>query len=80
MLDTGIRARKRETSPVDRSVGDHWRGQSSAAQSTHKGSHYLDIALIQNRQFKCGEYNANERIEKEAEVFALNSFIPSQNS
>jgi Zn-dependent peptidase ImmA (M78 family) len=38
--------------------------------------HYVDVPLIQGGQFKCGDYNANERIEKAAEVFAAEFIYP----
>jgi Zn-dependent peptidase ImmA (M78 family) len=38
--------------------------------------HYLDVPLIQNSKFKCGDYNANEQIEKAAEVFAAEFIYP----
>jgi Zn-dependent peptidase ImmA (M78 family) len=38
--------------------------------------HYLDVALILNGEIKCGDYNANEQIEKAAEVFAAEFIYP----
>lgn len=38
--------------------------------------HYLDVPLIQGGKFKCGDYNANEQIEKAAEVFAAEFIYP----
>lgn len=38
--------------------------------------HYLDIALINGGKLKCGDYNANELIEKAAEVFAAEFIYP----
>lgn len=38
--------------------------------------HYLDVPLIQGGQYKCGDYNANEKIEKAAEVFAAEFIYP----
>ena len=38
--------------------------------------HYVDAPLIQGGQFKCGDYNANEKIEKAAEVFAAEFIYP----
>jgi Zn-dependent peptidase ImmA (M78 family) len=38
--------------------------------------HFLDRALIQDGRLKCGDYNANEAIEKAAEVFAAEFIYP----
>lgn len=38
--------------------------------------HYLDVALIEGGSLKCGDYNANELIEKAAEVFAAEFIYP----
>jgi Zn-dependent peptidase ImmA (M78 family) len=38
--------------------------------------HYLDRNLIENGAIKCGDYNANELIEKTAEVFAAEFIYP----
>jgi Zn-dependent peptidase ImmA (M78 family) len=38
--------------------------------------HYLDREIIQNGEIKCGDYNANELIEKSAEVFAAEFIYP----
>ena len=38
--------------------------------------HYLDRSLIENGTIKCGDYNANELIEKTAEVFAAEFIYP----
>lgn len=38
--------------------------------------HFVDVPLIQGRKFKCGDYNANEKIEKAAEVFAAEFIYP----
>jgi len=38
--------------------------------------HYLDRNLIENGTIKCGDYNANELIEKTAEVFAAEFIYP----
>ena len=40
--------------------------------------HYLDRNLIENGQIKCGDYNANELIEKSAEVFAAEFIYPEE--
>lgn len=38
--------------------------------------HFVDQALIQQGGLKCGDYNANEQIEKAAEVFAAEFIYP----
>lgn len=38
--------------------------------------HYTDRALIEGGKIKCGDYNANERIEIGAEVFAAEFIFP----
>lgn len=38
--------------------------------------HFTDIPLLQCGQLKCGDYNANELIEKSAEVFAAEFIFP----
>lgn len=38
--------------------------------------HFLDRELIRNGSLKCGDYNANEVIEKAAEVFAAEFIYP----
>lgn len=38
--------------------------------------HYLDVSLIQGGKIQCGDYNANELIEKAAEVFAAEFIYP----
>lgn len=40
--------------------------------------HYCDQKLLKNGQIRCGDYNANELIEKAAEVFAAEFIYPSQ--
>jgi Zn-dependent peptidase ImmA (M78 family) len=38
--------------------------------------HFVDISLIQGGKLKCGDYNANEMVEKAAEVFAAEFIYP----
>src|ERR1700721_801845 len=38
--------------------------------------HYCDQSLLVNGQIRCGDYNANELIEKAAEVFAAEFIYP----
>lgn len=38
--------------------------------------HFTDKPLLQGGQLKCGDYNANELIEKSAEVFAAEFIFP----
>ena len=38
--------------------------------------HFTDIPLLQGGKLKCGDYNANELIEKSAEVFAAEFIFP----
>ncbi len=40
--------------------------------------HFLDRELIRNGSIKCGDYNANETIEKAAEVFAAEFIYPEE--
>jgi Zn-dependent peptidase ImmA (M78 family) len=40
--------------------------------------HYCDQGLLVNGEIRCGDYNANELIEKAAEVFAAEFIYPSQ--
>ena len=40
--------------------------------------HYCDQKLLKNGQIRCGDYNANELIEKAAEVFAAEFIYPSR--
>ena len=40
--------------------------------------HYCDQSLLVKGQIRCGDYNANELIEKAAEVFAAEFIYPSQ--
>jgi Zn-dependent peptidase ImmA (M78 family) len=40
--------------------------------------HYCDQKLLKNGQIRCGDYNANELIEKAAEVFAAEFIYPEQ--
>ena len=40
--------------------------------------HYCDQSALKNGQIRCGDYNANEVIEKAAEVFAAEFIYPSQ--
>lgn len=40
--------------------------------------HFSDRELIQNGSIKCGDYNANETIEKAAEVFAAEFIYPEE--
>ncbi len=40
--------------------------------------HYCDQSLLVNGQIRCGNYNANELIEKAAEVFAAEFIYPSK--
>jgi Zn-dependent peptidase ImmA (M78 family) len=40
--------------------------------------HYCDQSLLVNGEIRCGDYNANELIEKAAEVFAAEFIYPSQ--
>jgi Zn-dependent peptidase ImmA (M78 family) len=43
----------------------------------HELKHHLtDIPLLQGGKLKCGDYNANELIEKSAEVFAAEFIFP----
>jgi Zn-dependent peptidase ImmA (M78 family) len=39
--------------------------------------HYCDQTALKNGQIRCGDYNANEAIEKAAEVFAAEFIYPS---
>lgn len=38
--------------------------------------HFTDISILQGGQLKCGDYNANQLIEKSAEVFAAEFIFP----
>lgn len=40
--------------------------------------HYCDQTALKNGQIRCGDYNANEVIEKAAEVFAAEFIYPAQ--
>jgi Zn-dependent peptidase ImmA (M78 family) len=40
--------------------------------------HYCDQAALKNGEIRCGDYNANELIEKAAEVFAAEFIYPEQ--
>jgi Zn-dependent peptidase ImmA (M78 family) len=40
--------------------------------------HYCDQTALKNGQIRCGDYNANEVIEKAAEVFAAEFIYPSK--
>jgi Zn-dependent peptidase ImmA (M78 family) len=40
--------------------------------------HFCDQAALKNGQIRCGDYNANEVIEKAAEVFAAEFIYPSK--
>lgn len=40
--------------------------------------HYCDQAALKNGEIRCGDYNANELIEKTAEVFAAEFIYPEQ--
>jgi Zn-dependent peptidase ImmA (M78 family) len=40
--------------------------------------HYCDQMALKNGQIRCGDYNANEVIEKAAEVFAAEYIYPAQ--
>lgn len=40
--------------------------------------HYCDQTARKNGQIRCGDYNANEVIEKAAEVFAAEFIYPAQ--
>jgi len=40
--------------------------------------HYCDQMALKNGQIRCGDYNANEVIEKAAEVFAAEFIYPAQ--
>jgi len=40
--------------------------------------HYCDQTALKNGQIRCGDYNANELIEKAAEVFAAEFIYPAQ--
>lgn len=40
--------------------------------------HYCDQTALKNKQIRCGDYNANEVIEKAAEVFAAEFIYPAQ--
>ena len=41
--------------------------------------HYRDQGVLKNGQIRCGDYNANEVIEKAAEVFAAEFIYPEQD-
>jgi Zn-dependent peptidase ImmA (M78 family) len=41
--------------------------------------HYCDQNALKNGQIRCGDYNANEVIEKAAEVFAAEFIYPEQD-
>jgi Zn-dependent peptidase ImmA (M78 family) len=38
--------------------------------------HFTDVPILQGGKLKCGDYNANELIEKSAEVFAAEFIFP----
>jgi hypothetical protein len=40
--------------------------------------HYCDQSLLVNGEIRCGDYNANELIEKAAEVFGAEFIYPSR--
>ena len=40
--------------------------------------HYCDQSVLKNGEIRCGDYNANELIEKAAEVFAAEFIYPEQ--
>jgi Zn-dependent peptidase ImmA (M78 family) len=85
----GIRIDKWDFSPSIRAVYMCEEGDISVAVSrklprepymfalVHELKHHLtDIPLLQGGKLKCGDYNANELIEKSAEVFAAEFIFP----
>lgn len=87
--DQGIRIDKWDFSPSIRAVYMCDDGDISVAVSrklprepymfalVHElKHHFTDIPLLQGGQLKCGDYNANELIEKSAEVFAAEFIFP----
>jgi Zn-dependent peptidase ImmA (M78 family) len=87
--DEGIRIDKWDFSPSIRAVYMCDDGDISVAVSrklprepymfalVHElKHHYTDIPLLQGGKLKCGNYNANELIEKSAEVFAAEFIFP----
>jgi len=51
-------------------------GASAVRTCSRTQHHYLDQQQILNGQIECGDYNANELIEKGAEVFAAEFIYP----
>jgi len=87
--DEGIRIDKWDFSPSIRAVYMCDDGDISVAVSrklprepymfalVHElKHHFTDIPLLQGGRLKCGDYNANELIEKSAEVFAAEFIFP----
>jgi Zn-dependent peptidase ImmA (M78 family) len=87
--DEGIRIDKWDFSPSIRAVYMCDDGDISVAVSrklprepymfalVHElKHHFTDIPLLQGGKLKCGDYNANELIEKSAEVFAAEFIFP----
>ena len=61
---------------VNKSLPDIPRLFAMAHELKH---HYCDQAALKNGQIQCGDYNANEVIEKAAEVFAAEFIFPEQD-
>ncbi len=60
---------------VNRNLPDVPRLFAMAHELKH---HYCDQNALKNGQIRCGDYNANEVIEKAAEVFAAEFVYPEQ--
>lgn len=60
---------------VNRNLPDIPRLFAMAHELKH---HYCDQAALKNGKIQCGDYNANEVIEKAAEVFAAEFVFPEQ--
>ena len=60
---------------INKKLPDEPRLFSLAHELKH---HFLDQDLIENGEIRCGDYNANERIEKAAEVFAAEFIYPEE--
>jgi Zn-dependent peptidase ImmA (M78 family) len=60
---------------LNRNLPPHPRLFAMAHELKH---HYCDQTGLKNREIRCGDYNANEIIEKAAEVFAAEFIYPAQ--
>lgn len=61
---------------VNKSLPDIPRLFAMAHELKH---HYCDQAALKNGELQCGDYNANEVIEKAAEVFAAEFIFPEKD-